>query len=90
MKQHRLQCLKTYFEAVLSGDKLFEIRDNRDRGFQKGDSVMLWEYDPDLWNESDKEYGMPTGRHLILDITYVTNFEQKPGFVVFGFGVRHG
>ena len=38
--QHNLKILRCYFEPVLSGDKTFEIRDNSDRGFQKGDVVV--------------------------------------------------
>ena len=38
---HELKTLPSYFEAVLSGDKTFEIRDNSDRGFQRGDIVDL-------------------------------------------------
>lgn len=39
--KHELKTLPVYFEAVLNGDKTFEIRDNSDRGFQKGDTVPL-------------------------------------------------
>lgn len=34
---HELKILECYASAKVHGDKLFEIRDNRDRGFQKGD-----------------------------------------------------
>lgn len=37
---HELKILPCYFDAVLSGRKTFEIRDNCDRGFQAGDTVM--------------------------------------------------
>ena len=73
--QHNLKILRCYFEPVLSGDKTFEIRDNSDRGFQKGDVVVLMEIDKDL---------KPTGRSVTKRITYVTGYAQKPEWVVFG------
>lgn len=82
---HRLKISINYFEAVIAGVKPFEIRDNRDRDFQKGDSVILYEYDaraPCI--EVEKGIDMYSGRSVTADITYVTNYEQKPGFVVFG------
>ena len=35
---HRIKLQKEFVDAVLSGDKCFEIRKN-DRGYQKGDRV---------------------------------------------------
>lgn len=44
MKQtHHLKTLQEYFQAVIDGRKLFEIRNN-DRGFEVGDRVILEEY----------------------------------------------
>lgn len=76
---HELKILPTYFEAVLSGAKTFEIRDDKDRGFQKGDTVTLREFDPNKVMQHQRF----TGRRLEREITYVTAFEQKPGYVVF-------
>lgn len=77
--KHELKIFKCYADAKDSGDKLFEIRDNKDRGFQKGDIVK---YIP------VNKYGVPLKHHPILnkeyEITYVTNYEQKDGWVVFG------
>ena len=78
---HNLKILPAYFEAVALGDKTFEIRDNTDRGFQKGDTVTLLEFDP---KKHGTISGGETGAALVRRITYVTNYEQKPGFVVFG------
>ena len=36
---HELKILECYANAKIAGDKLFEIRNNLDRGFQKGDIV---------------------------------------------------
>ena len=70
---HKLKIIPVYFYAVSDGRKTFEIRDNRDRGFQSGDIVELHEW----------EDGKYTGRTITRKITYVTNYEQKDGFVVF-------
>ena len=77
---HELKILECYANAKVSGDKLFEIRNNADRGFQKGDLVkykvvgsfdIRYEYDHEIDNKT-------------YEITYVTNYEQKDGWVVFG------
>ena len=80
--QHTLKTLPAYYEAVAAGDKNFEIRNNHDRGFQKGDTVLLKEFFPDR-----RPMGVYSDRKIVALITYVTNYEQKPGFVVFGLSV---
>lgn len=40
---HTLKVVPPYFEALLDGTKTFEIRAN-DRAFQKGDRLVLWEF----------------------------------------------
>lgn len=45
---HNLKILPVFFQAVIDGVKNFDIRDNSDRGFQKGDTVIFHEYDPKL------------------------------------------
>lgn len=76
--RHELKILPAYFEAVQLGDKTFEIRDNADRGFQKGDTVLQREIRPGALAD------VYTGRTLERRITYVTNYGQKDGYVVFG------
>lgn len=73
---HLLKCWPEYYRAVESGAKRFEIRNNTDRDFQVGDFVTLSEWDP-----QEQRYVGPKITRLI---TYITNYEQKPGFVVFG------
>lgn len=74
---HKLKTWPAYFKAVEEGRKNFEIRDNRDRGFQAGDTVTLEEY------QLGPATGNYTGRHLNFRVGYVCDFEQKPGYVVF-------
>ncbi|HDY1074723.1 TPA: DUF3850 domain-containing protein [Escherichia coli] len=70
---HELKILPEYFEAVVSGDKSFEIRKN-DRNYQKGDILRLNEY-------QDGQY---TGDVYVAEITYITNYAQQDGYVVLG------
>jgi len=73
-KEHLLKTLPTYFKAIISGNKTFEIRIN-DREFCVGDKVFLREFSEELY----------TGRWVEGEIKYVTDYEQKPSYVVFGF-----
>ena len=78
---HELKILKSFADAKLAGDKIFEIRYNGDRGFQKGDKVKYTvltddgRYTDELHRLNKKTY----------EITYVLNHEKlEPGYVVFG------
>ncbi|QTL92307.1 DUF3850 domain-containing protein [Aeromonas jandaei] len=71
---HELKILPRYFQPVLDGAKPFEIRDNSDRNFQEGDTVTLNEWDGERY----------TGRSVTRLITFVTDYAQQPGYVVFG------
>lgn len=73
MEVQKLKIMPEFFKAVLNGDKLFEIRRN-DRDYQQGQNVELAEWD-------GKDY---TGRSVLEVITYVTDYYQQPGYVVFG------
>lgn len=52
MNIHELKIWPVHFNNVLKGTKTFEIRNN-DRAFQKGDEVILKEYDPTVKGYSD-------------------------------------
>lgn len=72
---HELKIDELYFEDILSNNKQFEIRYN-DRNFKKDDKVILKEIN------SFRKF---TGREIEVKITYLTDYEQKKGYVVFGF-----
>ena len=76
---HELKTLPVYFERILSGEKNFEVRRN-DRGFQKGDEVLLDEYDP---SKTGIELHKYTGRQIRADIGFVLSEYQKEGYVTF-------
>ena len=78
---HVLKIYPCYFIPLIRGEKKFEIRNNSDRGFQKGDSVRFNEFDPKTGY---------TGRSQLADISYVSNFKQPKNQVVFGFSLMGG
>lgn len=73
---HELKIAECYFVPGLTGEKPFEIRRNNDRGFQKGDTVLFREVN---------KLNLYTSRQFKAEITYVTAFEQKEDYVVFGY-----
>lgn len=73
MKTHKLKILPEYMTAQLIGIKSFEIRKN-DRDFKPGDRLLLRE-----WIN-----GHYTKRQTTVCVTYITDYEQKPGYVVLG------
>lgn len=75
MKLHNLKIKAEYAKAKLLGDKPFEIRLN-DRDFNVGDEVKYTCIDSSIINEAISK--------KLYYITYITNFEQKDGYVVFG------
>lgn len=74
MAHHRLKIEKEYMRAKHAGDKPFEIRIN-DRDFKIGDTITYTNTAPP---PLDLEY---EGTWVI---TYVTDYDQKKGRVVFG------
>ena len=70
---HELKTWPDYYDAIARGLKTFEIRQN-DRGYKVGDVLFLRE-----WNPHTRTY---TGRNCRRRITYLTDFEQQPGFLV--------
>jgi len=79
MTHHNLRIDKVYWDEKISGNKLFEIRYNNDRGFQKGDTVSY-----SVKKSQHSSYVYDTKAKEVFVITYVTPYNQKDGFVVFG------
>ena len=75
---HALKTHKKYFNEVISGKKMFEVRKN-DRDFQVGDFIALNELGSSNFNYS--------GRSCIVRIIYIfRNTEYcKEGYVIIGF-----
>lgn len=75
---HEIKIVESFADAVLSGEKTFEVREN-DRGYQKGDKIEF---------EVIDEYGFPIYGHDLTrqqyEITYVlSGWGLKDGYVVF-------
>lgn len=91
MKLHELKLLEQYAEAKKCGIKPFEIRKN-DRDFQVADLVkyrvvkMDTEYYPPnrgVIRDSQNYDLVSYFENRVFKIRYVTDYEQKDGYVVF-------
>ena len=78
----RLKTVNPFFEDVWNARKRFEIRKN-DRGFQVGDLLTLFEYDPNNPEPIEKP------REILIEIIYILSSDEfeglAPGYVCFGF-----
>lgn len=83
MKIHELKILPAFFDQVSNGNKPFEIRKN-DRHFKLHDVLLLREIEPTRSVHEEVKY---TGRMVAVKVTYITDFEQKPGYVVMGVAI---
>lgn len=79
--RHDIKLHKRYFDEVASGNKTFEIREN-DRDYQRGDKVLLLEYDPYETKPMPGDRKGLTGRKISAKIGFVSTYEQQPNFVV--------
>lgn len=76
---HNIKILRSFADAVLSGDKNFEVREN-DRGYQKGDIVNFTVIDKNGTCMSTHNLNIE-----FFEITYVlSGWGIKDGYVVFG------
>lgn len=91
MSEHILKCWPQYFDAVKSGGKNFEVRRD-DRGFQKGDVLVLQRWGPDgagyTWElKPGGQYRETQRVEIRRTITYIltgAQFGIEPGYVVMG------
>jgi len=74
--EHELKILPEFYARVCTGEKAFEIRKN-DRDYQVGDILVLKEWRP---GDGFIDYSVA----LRCEVTYLTAFEQKDGYVVMG------
>ena len=76
MKTHEIKLDYEFQEAVLSGEKSFEVRYN-DRGYQKGDLVKF--------HVINRKNVVEPLDDKVYEITYVlSGWHIEPGYVVFG------
>lgn len=73
MKSHHLKIKTEFYEALISGEKTFEIRKN-DRNYKVGDKLILKEFDGEKL----------TGRWTERVVTYITDYAQREDYVVMG------
>ena len=79
--EHRIKLSEDFAEAVLNGDKSFEIRKN-DRGYQKGDIVIFTVVERD--NPHFTVAANPLNGRM-YEITYViSGWGLQDGYVAFG------
>lgn len=79
---HELKIQRPFADAIVSGDKNFEIREN-DRGFQKGDTIKFTCMDGLI----SAAYHAING--VEYKITYVmSGWGLKDGFVVLGIKLK--
>lgn len=67
MKVHKVKIYESYADAVLSGEKTFEIRHN-DRGYQKGDRLRFRVVTDECSAFDIQEHGLNNAEY---EITYV-------------------
>lgn len=83
--QHKLKCPTPYYTAIVRGEKRFDVRRD-DRGFQKGDHVLLEQYEAGVGYICDPEDNVPFS--VERKIQYILTGGQygiEPGYVVLGF-----
>lgn len=74
---HRLKTLPMFYNAVLIGEKTFEVRFN-DRDYRVGDVLILREW-------TGLNY---TGENIVVRVSYILSdpaFGTQPGWSVLGF-----
>ena len=83
-RTHRLKTWPEFFEAIKSGAKTFELRED-DRGFAVGDELNLLEWEPHFAGMNSGRY---TDRELTVTVTYKLpggRFGLDPHWCILGF-----
>lgn len=80
MTEHQLKCWDVYYDAIERGEKTFEVRRD-DRGFQKGDILILRRWDRERVGFSTPREAY-TLRRKVKYILTGGQFGIEPGFVV--------
>ena len=93
MAEHILKVGPAYMDALIDGSKTFEVRRN-DRAFQRGDTLILWEYDGksgcDRWDCPDHK---PRATRRTVTFIYSGDPSLRdlggivPGYAVLGLGL---
>lgn len=89
MKEHSLKTMPAYWDAIANGEKRFEVRRD-DRGFQRGDVLLLRKLREGRYTEFEREGGNYTGipehaRTIRATVDWVMTGGQlgvEPGYVV--------
>ena len=82
--EHYIKIRQSFADAVYSGEKTFEVRNN-DRGYQKGDTVWFTVLRDD---ENIKVSDHPLNK-VPYEITYVlSGWGIEEGYVVFGIKIK--
>lgn len=89
---HDLKVKSEYFDALASGDKCFEVRRD-DRGFQKGDKLVLRRFGEEFVNkrttylQGNSSATKQDADTYEAEVTYILTggqFGLEPGFVCMG------
>ncbi len=75
---HKIKCWPVYFEAIVSGEKTFEVRKD-DRNYAVGDVLRIHE-----WDDERQKF---TGREEDRTVVYKMNggkFGVQEGYCVLG------
>lgn len=76
-----LDIQEKYLLPIIEGSKTFEIREKRDRKFYIGQHICL----KHTRITSDKNIAINT--MLVIKVKYITDYAQKPDYVVFSFDI---
>lgn len=65
MKNYKVKSWSHFFDSIVAGKKLHDLRDMKDRDYQVGDVLTLQRY--------DNINGKYTGEECDVEITYITS-----------------